>query len=139
MLLLNKEPLELVTVWRLGVVGITWGLDSVVREGDVSAVVMVTVGVGAGVVGVTVGVGAVVSGTTEVAGASVKVASEEEGASNRGATDVGVAVGEGVVKGIGGTIVGMTVSETALLCESTLEGELSLLSGVTIRGGTEST
>ena len=139
MLLLNKEPLEFVTVWRLGVEGIAEGLASVVGEGDVSVVVMVTVGVGAVVVGVTVGVGAVVRGTTEVAGAIVKGLSEEEGVSNRGATDVGVAVGEGVVKGMGGTMVGVTVSETGLLCGSTLEGELSLLSGVTMRGGTEST
>lgn len=107
--------------------------------GDVSVVVMVTVEVGADVVGVTVGVGAVVKGTTEVAGASVKGLSEAEGVSNRGATDVGVAVGEGVVRGMGGTMVGMTVSETTVFCGSTLVGELSLLLGVTMRGGSEST
>jgi hypothetical protein len=107
--------------------------------GDVSVVVMVTVGVGADVVGVTMGVGAVVRGTTEVAGASVKGVSEAEGVSNRGATDVGVAVGEGVVRGMGGTMVGMTVLERTLFCGSTLEGELSLLLGVTMRGGSEST
>lgn len=75
-----------------------------------SVVMGVTVGVGADVVGATVEDGARVVGITEAGGASMVGVDEAVGADMRGATDVGVAVGSGVARGMGAGIVGATLS-----------------------------